>query len=205
MSLTSPLGLTRHLRRPDLRLDVVPWLNILVVACLLKMLQSNYIYAPGLAVALDAKGKPLAGASAKAVYPLPTSVAPTSAGEPMPVHHFDVQLSLSNQPPNTRIEQRQFFLADGTPHYSELPAALQKAAQNTHKPAGEKPTLLLFAPADTQLETFLKLSEIASASGFGTVLVASPLVPDASVNASPAPAGTAPSTPVTSGDNTTAK
>ncbi|MGA2052907.1 MAG: hypothetical protein ABSH19_06320, partial [Opitutales bacterium] len=50
MSLTSPLGLIRHVRRPDLRLEVVPWLNVLLVGWLLSLLGSRFVYAPGLAV-----------------------------------------------------------------------------------------------------------------------------------------------------------
>jgi biopolymer transport protein ExbD len=172
----------RHVRRPDIRLDVVPWLNVIVVAWLLTLLQSNFIYAPGLAVDVDAAGQPVPGAPTRVDYPLPASIATSLTGQPMPAHRFDVQLSLANQPPSTRIEQRQFFLADGTPHYSGLPAALQKAAANTHKPPGEKPTLLLFAPANTPMDTFMKLSEIASAAGFGTVLLASRPATDADAN-----------------------
>src|ERR1700722_6434880 len=52
MPLTSPLGLTRHIRRPDLRLEAVPWLNVLLVAWLLSLLGSRFVYSPGLAVDL---------------------------------------------------------------------------------------------------------------------------------------------------------
>ena len=154
MSLTSPLGLMRHVRRPDLRLEVLPWLNVLAVAWMLSLLQSSYIYAPGLSVALDSPDQ--------ARLHLPTATTDTLPGR-------RVDATLTVIPSNASIEKKVFILDTGIHYYADLPAALAARAAKLKKEPNERPVLLLLAPGDTPGAILEKLYNLAGAAGFGTV------------------------------------
>jgi hypothetical protein len=156
MSLTSPLGLMRHVRRPNLRLEVVPWLNVLAVGWMLSLLQSSYIYAPGLTVALDAR------AAAPAALNLPV----TDSAK-LPGRRIDATLTV--EPSSADIEKKIFYLDNGIHHYADLPAALKSIADRLKKQSSGQPVLLLLAPADIQGDTFAKLCGMANAAGFGMI------------------------------------
>jgi hypothetical protein len=180
MSLTSPLGLMRHVRRPDLRMEVLPWLNVLAVAWMLSLLQSSYIYAPGLSVALDSPDQ--------ARLHLPTATAGSLPGR-------RVDATLTVIPSDSAIEKKVFILDTGIHYYADLPSALKARADKLKKQPGDRPVLLLLAPGDTPGATLGKLEALAYAAGFGTVQQAfSPAPNEAnSMNAPPpAPAATTP-------------
>jgi len=180
MSLTSPLGLMRHVRRPDLRLEVVPWLNVLAVGLMLSLLQSSYIYAPGLTVALDA-----GDAAAKTATPTALNL-PTAESAKLPGRRVDATLTL--EPSNGDIEKKIFYLDNGIHHYADLPNALKTIADRLKKQSSGQPVLLLLAPADTPSETLAKLWGMANTAGFGMIQVA--VRPRANTNeASPAAPG----------------
>lgn len=50
--LTSPLDLRRHLREPDKRFSLVPFVDILIVAVLIGLSSSQFVFAPGVNIAL---------------------------------------------------------------------------------------------------------------------------------------------------------
>jgi len=49
---TEPLGLMAHLRRPPIKLDVVPVLDLLVIALLFSLLFTRFVMVPGVRVDL---------------------------------------------------------------------------------------------------------------------------------------------------------
>lgn len=49
---TKPLGLTTHLKRPAVKLDVVPVLDLLVIALLFGLLFTRFVMVPGMQVDL---------------------------------------------------------------------------------------------------------------------------------------------------------
>ncbi len=51
-SYTEPLGLMAHLKRPPLKLDVVPVLDLLVIALLFSLLFTRFVMVPGVRVDL---------------------------------------------------------------------------------------------------------------------------------------------------------
>jgi biopolymer transport protein ExbD len=154
----------RHVRRPSLRLEVVPWLNVLVVAWLLTLLQSSYIYAPGVSMSLAAKSAE-GPANPTTSLNLPTATAGTPAGR-------RVDVTLSVQPSDVKIEDTVFYLDNGIYHFVDLPRALLDHAKKVRKQPGDQPVLLLLAPAKTDMATLFIISEMARTAGFGTVQLA---------------------------------
>ena len=83
---SSPLNLRERLRgKTDARLETIPLFNVLLVVVLLTLTGSSFIFAPGIAVALDGSAagtETAAGASAGIVLPraeIPLVGAETSA------------------------------------------------------------------------------------------------------------------------------
>jgi biopolymer transport protein ExbD len=154
MSLTSPLGLTRHVRRPDLRLEVVPWLNVLLVAWLLSLLGSRFVYAPGLAVDLGH------GSS-----PLPVQlVLPTLSGGPLPGSPADAVLTVLT------AKQDKLFIFEGRIY--DLNGLRTVLRNHRHSAAGGPSVLLLKAGQDVNMQTFLEICTLARTAGFSSVQIA---------------------------------
>lgn len=66
--LHSPLGLRNHIKAPCLKLEWIPFLNILCIAFFLSLLSSKYIFAPGLTIDLPrATEKSLSGKGTSAI------------------------------------------------------------------------------------------------------------------------------------------
>jgi len=166
MSLTRPLGLTRHLRRPDLRLEVVPWLNVLLVGWLLSLLGSRFVYAPGLAVNLPA-----------GTASLPTQLdLPVLAGGPLPGRAADAVLTVLNvkqNPPNASgdaFSQAPWFIFQGR-IYDNIEALRTKMHTLPRPPPGVPSILLFKASRDVDMQTFVEVCDLARAAGF-TVQIA---------------------------------
>jgi biopolymer transport protein ExbD len=154
MPLTSPLGLTRHLRRPDLRLEAVPWLNVLLVAWLLSLLGSRFVYAPGLAVDLGhAYGSPP-----------PQLNLPVVSGGPMPGLPANAVMTVVDaKGDNMFIFDKAIFDRD------TLAAYLR---QRPKPPAGAPAILLLKMDQNVSMQTFMEICALARAAGFSTIQVA---------------------------------
>ncbi len=170
----------RHVHRPNLRLEVVPWLNVLVAGWLLTLLQSNYIIAPGLTYVLDPKDH--------APFVLPTTTAATTPGR-----RVDVTLSL--QATNTKIEDQIFVLDNGIYPFPKLAQALTDHAAKVKKQPGDLLVLRLLAPANTDMETLAQINDLALKAGFGAVQIAERIAPnteDQPGAATPASGATAP-------------
>lgn len=52
MSLSQPLGLHKHLTQPSRGLDIVPLFDVLLIALMLTLLSSRFIFAPGISIDL---------------------------------------------------------------------------------------------------------------------------------------------------------
>jgi biopolymer transport protein ExbD len=167
MSLTSPLGLMRHVRRPNLRLEVVPWLNVILLGWLMSLLSSSYIYAPGLAVGLV--GLPNTS---------PRLALPESASQ-LSLLHIDAALTIL--PPF-------YYLDDGRHYQSDLPKALRDiVANDNHRP---DLVLLLKYNRNVSAQTVSDVSTMAREAGFATVQQA--MIPAAEQDAASPPAPPAP-------------
>ena len=147
MSLTSPLGLTRHLRRPDIRLETLPWLNVLLLGLLLWMLGPRYLYYPGMAVGL-----------APAVS-LP--IAPGSPLPGLPANAIVTDLSIKGDD--------MFMIDGGVYNRASLAYYLR---QHPKPPAGSPAVLVLKVDQNVSMQTFMDICELARGAGFSTVQVA---------------------------------
>jgi len=49
---TAPLGLLKHLKRPEIKMDLVPVLDLLVIALLISLLFTRFVMMPGVRVEL---------------------------------------------------------------------------------------------------------------------------------------------------------
>ncbi len=152
----------RHVRKPDLRLEIVPWLNVLLLAWMLSLLQSTFLYAPGLPVALtDLERK------AKANLPLKADL-PVIAGGKLPGRHIDARLSI----------QLPLFILDNSihrmdnDHDHDLADALNATCQSLRERHIDKPVLLILAPGQLPLATFMKVCTLATKAGFDSVQLA---------------------------------
>jgi biopolymer transport protein ExbD len=154
MPLTSPLGLTRHIRRPDLRLEAVPWLNVMLVAWLLSLLGSRFIYAPGLAVDLGhASGSP------------PSQLnLPVVSGSPLPGLPANAVLTVLT------AKGDQLFIFEGRIYDLE---SLRAELRQHPLPTGRAPIILLLkVDQNVSMQTFMEICALARAAGFSTVQVA---------------------------------
>ncbi len=144
MSLTSPLGLTRHLRRPDLRLEAMPWLNVLLLGLLLWMLGPRYLFLPGMGVALT-----------------PGTNLPVIAGIPLPGRPADAVLTARGD--DMFFFDRHIYTRD----------ALALRLHHYPLPANGAPTVLLLkVDQNVSMQTFMEICALARAAGFSTVQVA---------------------------------
>jgi len=144
MSLTSPLGLMRHVRRPNLRLDVVPWLNVLLLGWMLTLLSSSYIFAPGLAVGLVGPAN------------IPSHLALPDKG-PLALMHIDTALTII--PPYYYFEDSRHYKAD-------LPKALKDYVKEAKRP---HLVLLVKIDRNVPVEIEHEVAKMALDAGFETV------------------------------------
>jgi biopolymer transport protein ExbD len=175
MSLTSPLGLTRHLRRPEMRLDMVPWLNVLVLGWMLTLLNSSFIYAPGIVMNL-ASGEDTAPPSLN----LPIVPGEALSGEPA-----DAEVTIL-----PAVKQGYLFIFEGRFYHSamehdalQVPGLQQGLAQARKKlrdrPPGARAILLIEADASVTEQTLLTLGALAKAAGFTSIVLAATEAPSA--------------------------
>jgi biopolymer transport protein ExbD len=154
MSLTSPLGLTRHLRRPDVRLEPVPWLNVLLVGWLLSLLGSRFVYAPGLAVDLG---------HVSGTLPQQLNL-PVVSGSPLPGLPANAVLTVLT------VKGDDLFIFEGRIYDLE---SFRAELRRHPLPASRAPTILLLKmDQSVSMQTFMEICALARAAGFSTVQVA---------------------------------
>jgi biopolymer transport protein ExbD len=174
MSLTSPLGLTRHLHRPDLRLALLPCFNVLLLGWMFSLFGSHYVYAPGIAVSLDP--------GVATTLTLPTIVSERQSLSARPT---DVVLTVF--PSGTSGRETLFGLENGLHTLLDLKTPLRNSRLNL--PADAPAVLLFKGSGDLPMQTFLQVCVLAQEAGFATVQIA---VKAAAADAPLAPMTTAP-------------
>jgi biopolymer transport protein ExbD len=152
MPLTSPLGLIRHVRQPDLRLEVVPWLNVLLLGWMFTLFGPPFLYTPGLAVAVG-----------KAPGDLPAGLDLPTAGD-LPGTLTDETLVIT--------KQNQFVIKDGIYDLAGLQRRFEDLRLHPSPRTGKTRTLLIKAEQGIPVETLAKVLEMAPAAGFPTVVIA---------------------------------
>ena len=163
MSLTSPLGLIRHVRRPNLRFEVVPWLNVMLVGWLMTLLGSSYIFAPGIATGLI--GPP----NIPNHLDIPTSQTPPT------LMHIDAVLTIL--PP-------YYYLEDGRHYKQDLPNALSLLVKRirTHS---QHPVLLVKVNSTDSVQIYNDVCEMAKQAGFETIEQATIPIPSQNTDTPP--------------------
>ncbi|MEO0795679.1 MAG: biopolymer transporter ExbD [Verrucomicrobiota bacterium] len=144
MSLVQPLELQRRLRTPPTGADVAALFDILLIAFMLTLLGSRFVFAPGSTVALEE-------------LTLPQSSQTRLAGVPT----ADVLTLLQD---DRLIYQGQFMSADTW--------ASILAKQDSKERRANNAILLLKADARISLQAFLNISDLAREAGYTRVQIA---------------------------------
>ncbi len=175
MSLTSPLGLMRHLRKPSLQMEMIPWLNVMLLGLMMYLLSSSYIWAPGLVV------------TNKSSTLLPKTLSlptlPATPGTQEYVGRPDATLVITKQ----GTEPSQFILNYGSYTLDDLPGALKNLRKNL---PGKTAVLMLKADKAVPWGTITDICVLAKSAGFDAELGA--LMPAGGNPASAPPAAPAP-------------
>lgn len=163
----SPLGLRASQSKPGTRLDAVPLVTVLLIAVLFTLLESRFIYAPGLTVSLT-------GTNNKPKAPL----LPHIAQSPGPGAMTQATLVLTAMP-EVVLFNKQLF---GGTNNLELRNALAQAAVKARETAEaeakatqsqRRPIVILFIfDSSVKWERIAELSTFASEAGFEEVLLA---------------------------------
>jgi len=161
MSLTSPLGLIRHVRRADLRLEAVPWLNVLLLGWMFTLLGSRFIYAPGLVVAVGGADN------------LPPKQLNLPGGGALPGTLPDATLTIIT------AKKNQFIFKDGIYDRDSLRAGFEKLRQAQRETGAQPRVLLVKAEKDVTFDTIAEVNAQAKAAGFANVVWAQQVAPGA--------------------------
>lgn len=152
---SSPLNLRERLRgKTDARLEAIPLFNVLLVVVLLTLTGSSFIFAPGLAVALDGDAAGTASAPG------------TSAGIVLP--RADIPLAGAETAAVLTVKSDKMFIYAG--HiYEELEDVF---ARMEAPEAGTRGTLLVKLDRAVSVQGLFKIAELAGKAGFGALQVA---------------------------------
>ncbi len=142
-SLSSPLDLRRRLARPDVRFDLVPFVDCCILALLFGLLNAEFIFSPGLAMDLpESREAAVSGSSATAVLTVRRNMM-LFDGAKYTIEALEPALNA--------------FL--GSNRAGRIPA--------------DETVLLLKMERDVTAQQFLDICEIARAAGFARIQVAS--------------------------------
>jgi biopolymer transport protein ExbD len=179
MLFHSPLGLRERAPAPSAQIDFLPVAAVLLIALLLSLAGSRFIYAPGLLVQLDDDAGEAAGAG--------TGVAGTSAGATAAAPAAAVHLELPRSKQRalggaltdatlvvTTRSDMAFF--DGRRYRVDSPE-LRDAFAAAVKQHGRDSVLLLKADKTLTLERITLLGDFAREAGFKKVLLATQTTP----------------------------
>lgn len=145
-SLTAPLNLRQFLRAPTVGLDLVPVLDLLTIGLFFALLNSQFLFPPGLNIALP-QGEPseLSGTPVAAVVTVLPRGDVSARGEGLVLFRGEI----------LRISQLQSALSD----------FLKKSPV-------EAPVLLVKLDRQARIEQLAEISEVARATGFQAVQIA---------------------------------
>lgn len=144
-SFTEPLRLTSHLRRPTIQFDVVPVLDLLVIALLFGLLFTRFVMVPGVQVDL-----------------------PLSEMQVQPSDKAVSVLTIGN---------RGMLFFDGG--VFEMDTIERGFVSHLEAASVDEIVLLVKADGSMELQRFLRLCQMAQASGFVQVQIAGEQLPEA--------------------------
>lgn len=141
--LINPLDLEESLKGANSRAGWVPWVDCLLIGLGLVLLGSRFLFAPGVEVQLPSYGGPLAGVPVASV--------------------------LSIRSGNMVVFEDAVFTEQGLEAYltEEGIGGNQKTLE-----AEDRGVLLVQADRDVSMQVFLRICEIAYASGFSQIQIA---------------------------------
>ncbi len=153
----SPIGLRKRVPTPDTRMDTLPLVTVLLLAIVLSLAGSRFLYSPGLTMVLDHSTNPSVPLQLPSSLPLPVSSI-----APLPGTATDATLTVfSAKADNLFIfEGHIYTLAD-----EQLKRDLQTVARRS-------PVLLLKADRSLSLQTLFRLTDLAREAGFKQVQIA---------------------------------
>lgn len=170
MSFSQPLGLHKHLKTPGQSLEVVPLFTVLLLALMMTLLGSRFIFAPGLTVELPRAASSAASQSvvlpAISVLTLLKDNSLIYKGRLLSVENFEREVALNPLPPrqSPAAEQRAAAGAGDTSSAAQTAAAAAAAA--------EPRILLIKADAGVSLRTLLQVMNAARRAGYEQVQIA---------------------------------
>lgn len=163
--LHSPLGLNERVKRPDTRMDTLPLIGVLLLAMLLGIAESRFIFAPGLTVDLTATASGTADAPVALELPRSPSVlqgvetdATLTVPAPRPV------LLTAHSDTMVFFEGRMFPQRDS--NLREAMAAIVRESKSA------MPTLLLRMDGSVTMRRFFQLKSYAEEAGFVKIQIA---------------------------------
>ncbi len=154
----SPLGLAQRVSKPDTRLDALPLVTVLLLAGMLSLAGSRFLFSPGLTVELNARTATgeTGGKNAPATLSLPRSISGKLPG----IATGSTMTVLSAKSGNMFILDGRIYSLDENLHN-----ALSAAAKRS-------PVLLLKPDKSVPMQTFFTLSEFAVKAGFEKIQIA---------------------------------
>lgn len=156
---SNPFHLRSSLREKlEARLEAVPLFNVLLIAVLLTLLGSRFVFAPGLSVALDENGE-ISGGNASAGTPARLILPKTS-----------VMLSGAETSSVLTVKSDSMFILDGR-IYENLAEAFARGSGGN---AAEKNrgTLLVKIDRAVSVQGLFKIAELAGEAGFSALQIA---------------------------------
>ena len=147
VSFTSPLNLRRYLRRIDARPDAIPFVNVILLGIFFALCNSQFLLPPGIPISL------------------PRDTSGSLVPEP-------VAAVVTVMPPLSGDESAEGMVLFGGDLIRQTELQDQLAAFLKKHPAKD-PVLLLKMDARASLAQLVQISEIARASGFSTMQIAS--------------------------------
>ncbi|MDR3229686.1 MAG: biopolymer transporter ExbD [Puniceicoccales bacterium] len=165
MYFHSPLGLRERAPQPETRIDVLPLVSACLIALMLSLAGSRFIFAPGLFTELDvgtASAKPPDKTEGAAPAPMRLDL-PRSSQSALPGAMTDVTLVVTTRDDLAFFNGRRYNIGD-----SELRQAMADAARQH----GGNAVLLLAVDKTLSAERIFQLTDYAREAGFRAVNLA---------------------------------
>jgi biopolymer transport protein ExbD len=152
----SPLGLASRLRPPETNIEVLPLASVLLIALLLGVVGSRFIYAPGLTVSLH--NDPSAAVPRHDSLALPRSTGRLAGA--MTGATLIVPMLSARSDAMVLFDGRMFLTTD---------ASLRQAMKNA---AEKSPVLLLKMDNSVTMDRYFLLCDYAREAGFAQIQIA---------------------------------
>lgn len=157
---SSPFRLKERLREQlDSRIDAVPLFNVLLIAVLLTLTGSRFIFAPGVPLVLNG--------TASSVAAVPLKNAPDSAAE-MRLPYAGTMLRGEETTSVLTVKSDSMFIFDG--HiYDDLAEVFAAKISSAAEPRG---VLLVKLDRAVSVQGLFRIAELAGEAGFSSLQIA---------------------------------